>query len=138
MAITEHRMRLAEERDLPRLREIAAEAFGAAAPDLASLVGQESLYVAAWRTSIDGFVVLMPLKDALLVQRLAVAEEARRRGIGSWLLDCAAMHARNLNLRAIELQMPEHDPARLAWLARLGFVPQRQGGNRTYLRKLLD
>ena len=132
----EHRLRAADRNDLPRLQEIARTSLpDAAGLDLAALQRDENLFVAEWRTSVDAFMVLLPLQTSLLINRLAVADEARGQGLGSWLLDCAAMHARGLGLVAIEIQRPEHDAPGIAWLTRRGFVRHPHGGNKVYLTR---
>lgn len=132
----EHRLRPADRNDLWRLQEIARTALpDAASLDLAALQRGENLFVAEWRTAIDAFIVLLPLQTSLLINRLAVAEEARRQGLGAWLLDCATMHARGLGLIAVEIQRPEHDTAGITWLAKRGFVRHPHGGNKIYLTR---
>jgi len=132
----EHRLRPADRNDLSRLQDIARTSLAdAASLDLVALQRDESLFVAEWRTAIDAFIVLLPLHSSLLISRMAVADEARRQGIGAWLLDCAAFHARSLDLGAIEIQRPEHDRANIAWLAKRGFVRHPHGGNRVYLTR---
>lgn len=132
----EHRLRAADRNDLSRLGEIARTSLADAATlDLAALQKEENLFVAEWRTAIDGFMVLLPLQSSLLISRLVVAEEARKQGLGAWLLDCAAFHARSLDLVAIEIQRPEHDKAGIAWLAKRGFVRNPHGGNKIYLSR---
>jgi ribosomal protein S18 acetylase RimI-like enzyme len=132
----EHRLRPADRNDLYRLQDIARTTLpDAASLDLAALERDGNLFVAEWRTAIDAFIVLLPLQSSLLISRLTVAEEARGQGLGAWLLDCAAMHARGLDLVAIEIQRPEHDTAGIAWLAKRGFVRLPHGGNKVYLTR---
>lgn len=132
----EHRLRPADRNDLWRLEEIARTSLpDAASLDLAALQRDESLFVAEWRMAIDAFMVLLPLHTSLLISRMAVADETRRQGIGTWLLDCAALHARGLGLGAIEIQRPEHDKTGIAWLAKRGFARHPHGGNRVYLTR---
>ncbi|WP_341894530.1 GNAT family N-acetyltransferase [Ferrovibrio terrae] len=132
----EHRLRAADRNDLSRLGEIARTSLAdAASLDLAALQKEENLFVAEWRTAIDGFMVLLPLQSSLLISRLVVAEEARKQGLGAWLLDCAAFHARSLDLVAVEIQRPEQDKAGIAWLAKRGFVRNPHGGNKIYLSR---
>jgi ribosomal protein S18 acetylase RimI-like enzyme len=132
----EHRLRAADRNDLSRLGEIARTSLvDAASLDLAALQKEENLFVAEWRTAIDGFMVLLPLQSSLLISRLVVAEEARKQGLGAWLLDCAAFHARSLDLVAVEIQRPEQDKAGIAWLAKRGFVRNPHGGNKIYLSR---
>lgn len=132
----EHRLRPADRNDLPRLNEIARLNLpDAHTLDMAALQKDENLFVAEWRTAIDGFLVLLPLQTTLLINRLVVAEEARGQGLGAWLLDCAALHARGMGLTAIEIQRPEQDKAGIAWLAKRGFVRNPHGGNKVYLSR---
>lgn len=132
----EHRLRPADRNDLPRLNEIARFSLpDAHTLDLTALQKDGTLFVAEWRTAIDGFLVLLPLHASLLISRLVVAEEARKQGIGAWMLDCAAFHARGMDLAAIEIQRPEQDRAGIAWLAKRGFVRNPHGGNKVYLSR---
>lgn len=132
----EHRMRLADRHDLPRLLEIAQAALPDAAKlDFLALQVEQSLFLAEWRTAIDGFAVFLPLQDSLLIHRLAVAEEARGRGLGGWILDVAGHHARQLGLQAVEVQRGAEDHDTIAWLRRRGFSALPHGGNRLYLRR---
>lgn len=132
----EHRMRLADRNDLPRLIEIAQTALADAAKlDFHALQREQSLFLAEWRTAIDGFAVFLPLQESLLVHRLAVAEEARGRGLGGWMLDVAGHHARQLGLQAVEVQRAIEERDSIAWLQRRGFSPMPHGGNRLYLRR---
>lgn len=132
----QHRLRPADRNDLPRLQDIARTSLpDAASLDLAALQRDENLFVAEWRTAIDAFMVLLPLQTSLLINRLAVAEEARGQGLGTWLLDCAAMHARGLGLVAIEIQRPEHDKPGITWLTKRGFARHPHGGNKVYLTR---
>lgn len=132
----EHRLRPADRNDLYHLQEIARTTLpDAASLDLAALERDGSLFVAEWRTAIDAFIVLLPLQSSLLISRLTVAEGARGQGLGAWLLDCAAMHARGLGLVAIEIQRPEHDTPGITWLTRRGFARLPHGGNKVYLTR---
>ncbi|WP_374300351.1 GNAT family N-acetyltransferase [Ferrovibrio sp.] len=132
----EHRMRLADRNDLPRLIEIAQATLADAAKlDFRSLQHEQTLFVAEWRTAIDGFAVFLPLQESLLVHRLAVAEDARGRGLGGWMLDVAGHHARQLGLQAVEVQRAIEERDSIAWLQRRGFSPMPHGGNRLYLRR---
>jgi GNAT superfamily N-acetyltransferase len=133
----DHRVRLADARDLPRLHEIAAEAW-TAGTDLTALQREESLFVAEWRTALDGFIVLLPLHDAMLVHRLAIAAEMRRRGLGGWLLDFAIHHARAAGRAAVEIQLPETARDHASWLRRRGFAPLAPTGNRILLRRPIE
>lgn len=132
----EHRMRLADRNDLPRLIEIAQSALTDAAKlDFRSLQHEQALFIAEWRTAIDGFAVFLPLQESLLVHRMAVAEDARGRGLGGWMLDVAGHHARQLGLQAVEVQRAIEERDSIAWLQRRGFSPMPHGGNRLYLRR---
>ncbi|WP_341705734.1 GNAT family N-acetyltransferase [Ferrovibrio sp.] len=131
----EHRIRPADRNDLPRLRDIAAEAWPGDNLDLAALQDEQALFVAEWRIAIDGFIVLLPLHQSMLVHRLAVAGEMRGRGLGGWLLDFAAQHARGAGHAAIEVQLAEDRTGDIAWLLRHGFARARQTSNRALLRR---
>jgi len=132
----EHRLRPADRNDLTRLTEIARAAFGDDPTlNLAELQRDSSLFLAEWRTAVDGFMVLLPLQSSVLIHRMAVAEEARGQGLGAWLLDCATQHARSQDFKMVEIQRPVSDRAGIDWLRRHGFAPDPHGGNRIYLRR---
>lgn len=132
----EHRLRLADRNDLPRLQEIAAAAFSdIAILNLAELQQDETLFLAEWRMAVDGLIVLLPLQASILVHRMAVAEDARGQGIGGWMLDCAAEHARSLGRKTVEVQRPLQDRRGIDWLRRHGFTPDPHAGNKVYLRR---
>lgn len=132
----EHRLRLADRNDLGHLRDIARTAYpGDATLDLAALQRDDTLYLAELRTAIDGFIVLLPLQDSVLIHRLAVAADARNMGLGGWLLDCAALHAAHLGLAHVEMQRPAEDKRGIAWLTARGFSLLPHGGNKLYLRR---
>lgn len=135
----EHRLRSADRNDLPRLTEIARAAFGDDPNlNLHELQRDASLFLAEWRTAVDGFIVLLPLPNSILIHRMAVAEEARGQGLGAWLLDCATEHARSQALKTVEIQRPVSDRIGIEWLRRLGFTPDPHGGNRIYLRRPVE
>lgn len=135
----EHRLRLADRNDLPRLGEIARSAFSDDSTlDLAALQRDETLFLAEWRTAVDGFIVLLPLHRSVLIHRMAVAIEARGAGLGGWMLDCAVQHARSMDFTAVDIQRPLDDRAGIDWLRRHGFLPDPHGGNRIYLRRPTD
>jgi GNAT superfamily N-acetyltransferase len=71
----------------------------------------------------------------MLVHRLAIAAEMRRRGLGGWLLDFAVHHARATGLAAVEIQLPDSARSRIDWLQRRGFAPLAPTGNRVLLRR---
>jgi len=132
----EHRLRPADPNDLTRLTEIARVAFGDDPTlNLPDLQRDSSLFLAEWRTAVDGFIVLLPLPNSILIHRMAVAEEARGQGLGAWFLDCASEHARSQDLKAVEIQRPVSDRAGIDWLRRHGFTADPHGGNRIYLRR---
>jgi len=131
----EHRIRLADGNDLSRLHEIATEAYGSSFTNLAALQEEGNLFVAEWRTALDAFIVLLPLHEAMLVHRLGVAADMRRRGLGGWLLDFAVHHAHSAGMMAAEAQLQDSDRATIAWLARRGFLPAHRTGNRALLRR---
>jgi ribosomal protein S18 acetylase RimI-like enzyme len=133
----EHRLRAADRNDLPHLNDIARTAFSDdPSLDLASLQRDGTLFLAEWRTAVDGFIVLLPMHNSLLIHRMAVAVEARGAGLGAWMLDCAVQHARDLDFIAVDIQRPIEDRIGIDWLRRHGFVPEPHGGNRIYLRRL--
>jgi ribosomal protein S18 acetylase RimI-like enzyme len=85
---------------------------------------------------VDGQAVangqLTLLRDRGEIGSLVVAAPYRRRGIGTALVRALVEHAREHNLRTIEISASPHAPWIRAWYERLGFVYQ---GSHTFPRQ---
>lgn len=77
----------------------------------------------------DGFVMARVAADEAEILTLAVAEGARRRGLGAALVEAAARHAFDTDARTMFLEVGTSNAAARALYAKLGFleVGQRRG-----------
>jgi ribosomal-protein-alanine N-acetyltransferase len=119
------------------------EAWSAAS--LASLVatGRGSLWLAGASAAPRGVLVAERGPDAYHVHVLAVAGEARRRGLGTALLAAALAEARAAGLTRVHLQLRASNLAALALYRRLGFAavgrrPRYYGGGEDALLLSLE
>ena len=80
----------------------------------------------------DGFVLARVAGGEAEILTLAVAPEARRKGLGGGLLGAAIGQAERDGARAMFLEVGSDNPAALALYARLGFV--HVGSRKGYYR----
>lgn len=128
-------VRAARPEDLPRLAELHEAEFPgtyASTSDLLEHGGSYSTFVHAEGGRVLGYLSgQMQGTDTLYVDFLAVAPEARRRGVARGLLDAAALR---MGARTITLTVDEHRPDAQRVYEALGFSrtavtrPYRRGG----------
>jgi ribosomal protein S18 acetylase RimI-like enzyme len=91
--------------------------------------------------TIAGFIVLLPEKDALLLDNVAVDPAVQGRGYGKMLMAFAEEHARKAGFRRIILYTNEVMTENLQLYPRLGYMEThraREGGfNRVFFSKIL-
>ncbi|MGC8475373.1 MAG: GNAT family N-acetyltransferase [Acetobacteraceae bacterium] len=89
-----------------------------------------------------GVLVLITEPDALMVENVAVAPAAQRRGLGAMLLDEADRVARAAGRDRMRLYTNAAMGANIAYYARRGFVETRRvtehGLHRVYMERRLD
>ena len=78
---------------------------------------------------VQGFSLLRTVADEAELLLLAVAPPARRRGIGSALLEHFMAHAEALGVRRLHLEVRDGNPA-IAMYSAFGFAPE--GRRRKY------
>ena len=121
------RIRDARPADLDRLEELESLCFSvpwtreqleSQMPDAQHvfLVGEEDACVL-------GYVGMMTVLDEGYISNVAVAPEARRRGIGRALAAALLDRAETLSLSFVTLEVREHNDPAIALYAGLGFVP---------------
>jgi ribosomal protein S18 acetylase RimI-like enzyme len=132
-------VRPAEARDLPRAATLfdAYRQFYGASPDVPAAQaflaarmdrGESVLLVAEEGPSMLGFTQLFPLFSSVglgpifLLNDLFVTADARRRGVGSRLLDAAATHAQRAGALRIELSTHRTNAAASRLYAAHGYV----------------
>ncbi|MDN5851795.1 MAG: GNAT family N-acetyltransferase [Actinomycetia bacterium] len=109
--------------------------------DYAALVEQGLVWVAADDAAVLGLVVLLPQRDHLLLDNIAVGPSAQGRGIGRTLLEFADNQARELGYAEVRLYTNEHMTENLAFYPRHGYVETERaivdGYGRVFLTKHL-
>ena len=77
---------------------------------------------AAWRLPLLLWMDGDPSPDALYVDSISIAPEARGRGVGTALMARATAVARESGLAAVELEVIDANPRAMALYASLGYV----------------
>jgi ribosomal-protein-alanine N-acetyltransferase len=120
-------IRDAKPSDLERLEELERQCFSlpwtreqleSQLPDL-----QHVFLVADENDRVLGYVGMMAVLDEGYISNVAVASEARRRGIGRALVEELLDRSEKLSLSFVTLEVREHNEAAIALYAGLGFVP---------------
>jgi GNAT superfamily N-acetyltransferase len=109
--------------------------------DYARRVGEQCVHVLEDGGEIIGLIVLIPEREAMLLDNVAVAPHAQGRGFGVQLIAFAEQEARAAGFDAIRLYTQDIMTENLALYARLGFVETHRaeevGLNRIYMSKAL-
>ena len=113
--------------------------------DYAQRIAEGCVFVLETRTSVSsaiaGFIVLLPGKDALLLDNVAVAPAAQGHGYGKMLMAFAEKHASESGFRRISLYTNEAMAENLQLYSRLGYTEthraQEAGFNRIFFSKAL-
>jgi ribosomal protein S18 acetylase RimI-like enzyme len=134
------------------IRELVTDAYAVYVPrigrepapmraDYAALVDEGAVSVAVDGDSIVGVLVLRRQPDALLIENVAVATEAQRRGIGRRLLAFAEERARELGVAKVSLYTNARMTENLAFYPVLGYVEvdrrREDGFERVFFEKPL-
>jgi ribosomal protein S18 acetylase RimI-like enzyme len=113
--VTEVVVRRAVAADVPSLEVVATEAYSVYLPrmagqrpgpldaDYAALVGSAEVWVATVDADVAGFVVLVPGRDHLLLENVAVRPSLQGHGLGRRLLALAEERAREAGTGAVRL-----------------------------------
>jgi ribosomal-protein-alanine N-acetyltransferase len=114
--------------DPERLAAIHAEAFDApwSAPAFAALLDQPGVFALH---DENGFILIRAVADEAEILTLAVRPSARRAGLGTALVEAAAVAATGLGAGRLFLEVSEANAAAQALYARAGFteVGRRRG-----------
>ncbi|MBO6041108.1 MAG: ribosomal protein S18-alanine N-acetyltransferase [Oscillospiraceae bacterium] len=120
-------IRSAARSDLERLEELEGQCFAvpwtreqleSQLPDT-----QHVFLVAGENERVLGYVGMMTVLDEGYISNVAVAPEARRRGIARALVSTLLGRAEELSLSFVTLEVREHNEPAIALYAGLGFVP---------------
>ncbi|MDQ6888258.1 MAG: ribosomal protein S18-alanine N-acetyltransferase [Gemmatimonadota bacterium] len=127
-------VRAATEEDLDRIAEIELEAFADAwsRQSFRALLGDRRVFFRAVEGDdgrVVGYVVAWFVMEDGEIANLAVAKEARGRGVGSQLLEAAVSAGRERGAHAIFLEVRESNETALALYLSHGFdlIGRRRG-----------
>ena len=109
--------------------------------DYAALIRAERVYVIENDNAVQGLIVLIPEKNAMLLDNLAVSPVWQGMGIGRKLLEFAEQSARKARYRSIRLYTNEAMTENLTLYARIGYSEthrgEEKGLRRVYMTKQL-
>jgi len=146
------RLRLAVAADRAAVEEIVETAYAPyvarigrrPAPmdeDYAALIAEKVVQVAEVDSGVRGLLVLVAQADALLLDNIAVAQDARGTGLGRFLLQAAEAEAKARGYDVIRLYTNAAMTENIALYGRIGYVETRRvherGFERVYMEKRL-
>lgn len=146
------RIRLAEMQDLTAIEALVRVAYAPYLPrigrepapmqdDYAARIGKGQVHVLEADGRVQGVLVLIPERDAMLLDNVAVRPEAQGRGFGRMLLEFAEDAARVAGFGAIRLYTNAAMAENIALYLRIGYREthrgEEKGLRRVYMRKPL-
>ena len=109
--------------------------------DYSALIGDERVYVFEEDMTIHGVLVLIPERDAMLLDNIAVSPDAQGRGYGKILMQFAEDQARKVGLKDIRLYTQDIMTENISLYTRLGYVETHRaeaiGLMRVYMTKVI-
>lgn len=109
--------------------------------DYFSLITSEHVYVVSHQGTIQGLLVLIPEKDVMLLDNVAVAPSAQGMGIGRRLIDFAESKAKEGGYGSIRLYTNEKMVENVRLYERSGYMEthrgEKRGLKRVYMMKSL-
>jgi ribosomal protein S18 acetylase RimI-like enzyme len=148
-----HRIRLAGMPDLAAIEALVRAAYAPYVPrigrepapmqdDYAALIRQGQVHILDSDGQVSGVLVLIPERDAMLLDNIAVLLRAQGQGFGRMLLVFAERAAREAGFRAIRLYTNEAMTENIALYSRIGYTEthrgEEKGLRRVYMRKPLS
>lgn len=145
-------LRLANSEDLTAIRDIVQAAYtpyvarigrepGPMLDDYATLIRGGLVHTMERDGVVQGFIVLIPKDDAMLLDNIAISPEAQGTGLGRAMLGFAEQTARKAGYRAIKLYTNEAMVENIALYTRFGYTEthraEENGLRRVYMRKLI-
>lgn len=110
--------------------------------DYEALISDGRVFVIEAEGVIQGLIVLIPEKDAMLLENVAVAPEFKGKGTGRSLLEFAERSARAAGYRAVRLYTHEKMTENIALYTRIGYVETHRaeeiGLKRVFMTKQLS
>lgn len=144
--------RLATRADLHAIEEIVREAYspyigrigrepGPMLDNYEVLIGEGRVYVLELHGRIHGLLVLIPEREAMLLDNVAVASFARGTGVGRSLLEYAERTATAAGYPSIRLYTHETMTENIALYTRIGYTEthraEEKGLKRVFMAKRL-
>ncbi len=109
--------------------------------DYAALISAETIHVLEIDGGVEGVVVLIPERDAMLLDNVAVAPARQGLGLGRFMIAFAERNAIDVGYRSVRLYTNEAMTENIALYLRLGYVEthrkEEHGLRRVYLAKQL-
>ncbi len=145
-------LRLALPADLPAIESVVQSAYapyvarigrkpGPMLDDYGSLIAGGHVHVLELDGAVHGLIVLVPQRDSLLLDNIAVAPSGQGKGLGRRLLEFAEDRARAGGFGAITLYTNEAMVENVGLYGRIGYVEthrgEERGFRRVYMRKVL-
>jgi GNAT superfamily N-acetyltransferase len=135
MALEPH---LALPTDLPTVQDVIHAAYspyihligrtpGPMTDDYLSLINSKHVYIISHQESIQGLLVLIPEKDAMLLDNVAVAPSAQGMGIGRRLIEFAERKAKEGGYGSIRLYTNEKMVENVRLYEKIGYVETHRG-----------
>jgi ribosomal protein S18 acetylase RimI-like enzyme len=145
-------LRLATTKDLGAVEEIVRAAYlpyvsrigrepGPMLDDYRKLIADRRVHVVEQDGVVRGVLVLIPERDAMLLDNVAVAPFAQGLGLGRKMLEFAERAARDMGLRSIRLYTNEAMTENISIYSRIGYSEthraEENGLRRIYMMKQL-
>jgi N-acetylglutamate synthase-like GNAT family acetyltransferase len=141
-------IRSATPADLPEVKVVVHAAYssyvarigkepGPMQDDYASLISQGRVYVID-DGGVVGVLVLIPERDAMLLDNVAVRPEAQGKGYGRRLLAFAEDEARQHGFSQVRLYTNVLMVENLSLYSRLGYIETRRGEQNGYSRVFME
>ena len=147
-----HKIRIANTADTLVVERIVKAAYSHYVPrmgrkpgpmldDYAALIGNGRVRVIEVEGEVQGILVLIPEKDAMLLDNIAVAPSSQGLGLGRKLLEFAEQETATAGYRTVRLYTNEAMVENIALYLRMGFTETHRGeGNgfrRVYMTKTI-
>ncbi len=110
--------------------------------DYRKLIEDRRVHVVEHDGAVMGFIVLIPERDAMLLDNVAVSPSAQGLGLGRKMLEFAELAARDAGFASIRLYTNEAMTENVGLYARIGYREthraEEKGLRRVYMSKRLD
>lgn len=146
------KIRIADAADCPVVERIVRAAYshyvsrigrepGPMLDDYAALIGKRRVHVIEHQGEVQGVLVLIAEKDAMLLDNIAVAPASQGLGLGRQLLEFAEQEAATAGYRTVRLYTNEAMVENIALYQGMGFTEthrgEENGFRRVYMSKTI-